>query len=300
VESKTLAWLKAVYFINENLGWVGGSKGTFLTTVDGGRTWRQDKKFTTDNIRDIYFSDAEHGWLLCEHDIFADPSKPPSYLLKTSNGGVSWQAVDLPESHDKLFRLFFTRDGYGYSVGEGGAFWQMLDDKQSWKRVELPVRYLILDVVFLDDLRGVLVGGGGTALFTRDGGAKWERAVFSNSETTRLNSVFFIDRDNGWTAGTKGKIFVTNNGGKVWYPQPSRTTEDLSDVFFVNSKEGFASGNKGTIVETKNGGSEWVTVDTGVNSPLERLFFVGPVGFAVGYGGVILTNRPAPVTSPTS
>jgi photosystem II stability/assembly factor-like uncharacterized protein len=294
VESNTLAWLRAVYFINEDHGWVGGSNGTLLTTADGGLTWRQNRKFTNDNIRDLYFSDAEHGWLLCEREVYSGTSKSSSYLLKTSDGGVSWDAIELVDSHDRLVRFFFTRDGYGYAVGEGGGIWQMLDDKKSWKRVGLPVSYLILGVSFLDDSRGVLVGGGGTVLFTRDGGVEWERAAMSHNATSRFNSVFFIDRENGWTAGAEGKIFVTNNGGKFWRRQVSGTNENLSDVFFVNLNEGFAIGDNGTMVETKTGGSKWVPVTTGIKSPLEKLFFIGSVGFAVGYGGVILMNRPSP------
>jgi photosystem II stability/assembly factor-like uncharacterized protein len=300
VESKTLAWLKAVYFVNENLGWVAGSKGTLLSTDDGGRTWRQTKKFTADNIRDLYFSDARHGWLLCERNVYTSSSKPPSYILQTSDGGSTWQTVELTDSRDRLVRFFFTRDGHGYAVGEGGGIWQMLDDKGSWKRIALPIRYLILSGAFLDDFKGILVGGGGTILLTGDGGVEWTPTKLLEGKISRLNSVFFVDRDKGWIVGNEGKIFITDNGGKIWQEGASGTNEDLSDVFFLDSKAGFAVGDKGTIVQTRTGGATWTKDDSGVNSPLERVFFVGPVGFAVGYGGVILTNRPLPPETPST
>src|SRR5690349_4066880 len=69
-ESNTLAWLHAVYFTDEKNGWIVGSRGTYLTTRDGGQTWKQAPKITNDNIRDVYFSDATSGWLLCERDNF--------------------------------------------------------------------------------------------------------------------------------------------------------------------------------------------------------------------------------------
>ena len=291
VESKTLAWLRAVYFIDEDLGWIGGSKGTLLKTVDGGRSWKQEKKFTDDNIRDLYFSDAMHGWLLCEREVYNSATKAPSYFLKTSDGGVSWQPVEVAESTDRLVRLFFTRDGYGYAVGQGGGYWQMLDDKETWKRVALPVRYLIMGAAFVDDLRGIMVGGGGTALLTTDGGLRWERAAVADVSTSRLNSVYFIDRVTGWAAGSSGKIYVTKDGGKSWRPQASKTGVDLTDIYFFNSKEGVVVGRNGTILETRTGGAEWAATVSGVNSPLERVVFTKSAGFAVGYGGVILTNR---------
>jgi len=36
--SGTMAWLHSVFFLNQNKGWAVGSKGVFLTTVDGGKT----------------------------------------------------------------------------------------------------------------------------------------------------------------------------------------------------------------------------------------------------------------------
>lgn len=35
----TLSWLRAIYFVDSNTGWIGGSRGTFLTTTDSGKTW---------------------------------------------------------------------------------------------------------------------------------------------------------------------------------------------------------------------------------------------------------------------
>jgi photosystem II stability/assembly factor-like uncharacterized protein len=44
LNSGTLAWLRSVYFTNPSKGWIVGSKGTFLSTDDGGKTWKQNKK----------------------------------------------------------------------------------------------------------------------------------------------------------------------------------------------------------------------------------------------------------------
>src|SRR5258706_5010949 len=44
----TLAWLHAVFFIDQNRGWVVGSKGALLATVDGGKSWQIRPKPTED------------------------------------------------------------------------------------------------------------------------------------------------------------------------------------------------------------------------------------------------------------
>ncbi len=35
----TMAWLHGIYFLDQNRGWVAGSGGTLLGTIDGGQTW---------------------------------------------------------------------------------------------------------------------------------------------------------------------------------------------------------------------------------------------------------------------
>src|SRR5438270_14026305 len=47
----TMAWLRGVYFLDQNRGWVAGSGGTLLETIDGGQNWRRLHPLTKDNLR---------------------------------------------------------------------------------------------------------------------------------------------------------------------------------------------------------------------------------------------------------
>jgi photosystem II stability/assembly factor-like uncharacterized protein len=287
--SPTLAWLRSVYFADVNHGWIVGSKGTVLTSEDGGGTWRKAKKITDDNIWDVYFSDSKNGWLLCESDIYSG-AMSHSYLLQTSDGGKSWERLNFTDSHDRIVRFFFNKDGSGAAIGEGGSIWQMMPDKKSWKRKDLPSKLLMLDGTFVDSLNGVMVGGGGKILVTSDGGGEWNDAIVPSGARARKNSFLFVDHTTGWAVGAQGKIYVSRNRGKSWREQISGVSESLSDVFFVDPVEGYAVGDKGLILETKSAGEKWTTSDARIKSKLERVFFVGKKGFAVGFGGVILTN----------
>ena len=93
----SLAWLHAVFFLDQNRGWAVGSRGTLLSTTDSGKTWQKETQPTEDAIRDIYFSDEENGWLVCERSIYALRSndEPRAYLLKTNDGGQHWSRVNL-------------------------------------------------------------------------------------------------------------------------------------------------------------------------------------------------------------
>ncbi len=291
--SGTLAWLRSIYFSDQNKGWVVGSKGTYLTTDDGGKTWIQDKKITKDDIRDVYFSDEKNGWLLCERNIYNLGNQSVSYLMRTFDGGTSWETFNFSEGKDRIARFFFAVDGSGFAVGENGALLSLQNDKRTWKKLALPVRYLMLGGKFTDNLHGLLVGGGGTILFTEDGGLSWNQGKIAGDQKTKLTSVFFVDQKAGWATGEAGKIFFTNTGGKVWLEQVSTVVENLSDIFFVNSEEGFAVGDGGMILHTTTSGKIWSIEKANSKHKLEKVFFVEKKGFAVGFGGTILTYNPS-------
>lgn len=303
-ESGTLAWLHSIFFVSENKGWIGGSGGTLLVTDDGGASWKPAAKFTGDAVRDIYFSDENNGWLLCERSVYFPGAGPPSYLLHTTDGGRNWDKVEFAGiRRERVADIFFTADGYGAAIGEAGAFFVMEDDRKTWKKQPAPTRYLMTAGVFTDKSKGVMIGAGGTILFTEDAGYSWEQATLGGGGRAKLGSVFFIDGKNGWAVGAEGKIYQTINGGRFWREQASGTNRALNDIVFLNTAEGWAVGDYGTILQTTTAGNVWQPVGNKSTHKLERLIFNGKRGFAVGFGGTLLRYEkgraaPSPAASP--
>ena len=289
LNSGTLSWLHSVYFVDQNSGWIVGSQGTFLKTIDGGKNWRAETKFTKDNIRDVYFADENHGWILCERDIYSSGTLSPSYIWETFDGGTNWKTVRFEgEGKERLVRIFFTKEGIGWAVGEAGTVFAMQNDKSIWKRTSVPAQTLMLNGIFTDQTHGLLVGGNGTSLFTEDGGTSWKLSAFTSKPTAKLNSVFFINQKIGWSVGAQGKIYSTINGGKLWREQISTVKEDLFDVVFLNTAEGWAIGDNGKTLHTTTAGNVWNEVPNNSKHKLERILFVGKKGWAVGFGGTIM------------
>jgi photosystem II stability/assembly factor-like uncharacterized protein len=260
-----------------------------LETFDSGQTWKPGTKFTEDNIKDLYFKNLDEGWALCERDIFSLGSASPSYILKTSNGGATWEAVQIEDlGKERLARIFFSKTGEGWAVGEAGSLFTASPEGTTWRKLTLPVRYLMLGGSFNDRLSGIIVGGRGSSLFTEDGGQTWKFSTFSAKPETRLSAVHFINPKTGWAVGAEGKVFATSSGGKFWREQNSNVKADLTDVFFLNNAEGWAVGESGVILHTLSGGGLWRPVETPVKHRLEQIVFVGKTGWAVGFGGTIL------------
>lgn len=287
-----MSWLHSVFFIDQNRGWAVGSRGTLLSTVDGGRTWKRKSTPIEDTIRDIYFTDDQNGVLVCERSIYdlRTNDEPRAYLLKTMDGGEHWKRVTIRGGaiDARLMRAVFSRDGRGWAFGEGGAMFVTNDGGSSWSRLQAPTRYLLLGGAFINERSGWLVGAGSTILQTSDGGETWHQARFAGPGV-RFNATSFFDDRFGWAVGSDGAIFRTINGGRSWKRQVSGVSADLFDVKFLNAAEGWAVGAEGTVLHTQDSGINWKIERSPTPHTLERIFFTDRHhGWAVGFGGTVI------------
>lgn len=291
LRAPTFSWLYDVTFVSATKGFIVGAGGTVLETADGGATWTKRKNLTDDTIRQIIFSDPNNGWILCERDIFNRGPKSSSYLMRTNDGGETWEKVDFSGGgRDRVTRLFFNSKGAGIAIGEDGVIYDYHPGRGTWDRQINAFRNLLLGGMFNDDRTATIVGGGGSVFYSDDGGSSWEPSSVSGNPAGRIYSVFFLNRSNGWIAGAGGTILQTMNAGRSWRLQASGVTADLTDIGFINSAEGFAVGADGTILHTMNAGNVWVQEISGIKHRLERIAFNGRRAVAVGFGGSILTN----------
>ena len=287
--ANTLAWLHDVYFFDQNKGFIAGSGGTFLETKDGGKTWTKRKNFTEDTILQIAFPDNSNGWLLCERNIYNRGANASSYLMKTTDGGATWEKIEFKDGgRARMTKIFFNSSGKGFAIGENGALFELQDDLQTWEKSFSPIRYLLLDGIFADEKKPLLFGGSGSILFSDDEGITWKYANVFGEKPSKFNAAFFVNQKTGWTVGTNGKIFQTLSGGKTWREQNSGVVKNLFSLFFIDSKEGWAVGEEGVILHTTTAGNVWIAEKTNVRHRLEKVFFIGNKGFAVGFGGTIL------------
>lgn len=301
--SNSFAWFHAVYFLNENRGWAVGSKGVMLATDDGGQSWRAQRSPTDDSLLDVYFSDEQNGWLVCERSIYdlKTNDEARTYLMHTTNGGASWTRINVVglDVDARLVRALFAGDNRGWTFGEAGALYTTRDGGVNWERQRVPTRHLLLGGAFLNGAQGWLVGAGATILQTADGGETWHADTIvsarsapkaAEAQAVRFTAVSFPDKWHGWAVGASGRVFITNDSGRTWHEQQSNVRADLSDVKFVDAVEGWAVGAEGTLIHTVDGGLHWVSVPSGTTHALERLCFVGHTrGWAVGFGGTIIT-----------
>jgi photosystem II stability/assembly factor-like uncharacterized protein len=293
-ETGSMAWLRSVFFLDQNRGWAVGSKGTVLQTLDGGTTWKLRGASTEDIVRDIFFVDDQNGWMVCEVNVYQLKSKedPRAYLMKTTDGGQHWKRIEIKgfDADAILVRAVFSRKGRGWTFGEAGSIYTSNDAGDTWIKLRSPTRRLLLGGIFVDEDRGWIVGAGATIIQTSDGGETWYQSTLPQvDKSVRFTATSFVDNRQGWAVGTSGNVYRTVNGGRTWERQESLVNLDLFDVKFVDGREGWAVGAEGTIIHTSDGGEHWSSERSGTTHPLERVFFTDRNrGWAVGFGGTVV------------
>ncbi len=209
-----------IYFVNENVGYITGGRGTILKTEDGGKTWAR-KMARSDtagrggrrggmraNLMGIQMINETTGFIAGSENT----------ILKTTDGGETWVG-----SSERA------------RVGE--------------------TRNNLENIWFVSPTTGWVIGSFGTLMHTADGGETWEKrnAGFDNN----LFGVHFVDENTGWICGQEGLILHTNDGGATWNQQKTESFDDLHDIIFVDTMVGWAVGGFNSVLHTTDGGNTW-------------------------------------------
>ena len=163
------------------------------------------------------------------------------------------------------------------------------------------------DMFFLNSNRGWIPFSGGGVFHTFDGGRSWELRSGASGAAIGQQSIFFVDENNGWIAGSRGRsgdvsgglqfsqfltdgmVARTTDGGQTWERHDARTGRFLWDLAFLDAKRGWAIGSFGSIVYTTDGGVNWKSQVTGTDEILRGVAFTDPDnGWIVGDMGTIL------------
>jgi photosystem II stability/assembly factor-like uncharacterized protein len=271
-----------VSIVNDDVVWVGGSRGTFAFTTDGGATWRLGRVPGADSLqfRDVHGVDANTAYLL------SIGSGEQSRIYKTTDAGASWTMQFLnrePRAFFDCFGFWDARSGIAFSDSFDGMFLLITtaDGGSTWTRVpadRLPRAHEgegafaasgTCLVVAGDSAAWVGTGasvGGARVLRTTDRGLTWSvtETPIVKGESAGIASLAFRDRWNGAALGGDisrpdafmDNVALTSDGGATWSlgePPPF----------------------PGAVY-----GSAWVP-----GSPVPTLAAVGPKGLAYSLGG---------------
>jgi photosystem II stability/assembly factor-like uncharacterized protein len=154
--------------------WYTKGQGFIAISNDSGLNWSLSKKDTIYDYYDLKFVDSLTGFVVGGND-----RNNLGVVLKTTNGGQTWQIISIPVQTKILRALEFVGNRHGWAVGRNGTIIRTTNGGTSWITQQSPVDTTLFDVDFCDTLRGIIAGNG-YVLCTSNGGNTWESANMNN------------------------------------------------------------------------------------------------------------------------
>jgi len=227
----TLYYTKAIYMLNDTLGYAGGYGGYVFRTTNGGSTWTSIGSIGK-TLTSISFPLSSTTGYCCGYSgkVYSITSSTltamNSGLTATNLASISFQGTQ------------------GWACGE-----QVIDhySSSSWVLDQSYPDATYNSIHMINSTTGWAAGDNGVIIKTTDG-TNW--VAQTSNTTSSLYNLFFLDTNNGWAVGLNGTIIHTTNGGSTWAVEGSGLTINiLRSVQFTSPTNGYVIGNNGTLLK---------------------------------------------------
>jgi photosystem II stability/assembly factor-like uncharacterized protein len=204
VSVPTRTTLTAVYFANPMVGWVAGHENVMLATRDAGETWtRQFPPGTIDErYLDLFFLDAKTGLAVGAY----------GFARGTTDGGASWEAIDISDEGMHLNRLSRGPDGSLYLALEGGQLFSSGDSGASWDELPSPYDGSLFGILPLAPRTLLTYGLRGHVFRSTDSGQSWT-PVETPAQVLLMHGIR-LSTGQIVLAGQNGQFLVSQDGGR--------------------------------------------------------------------------------------
>ncbi len=239
--------------------------GQWSTVLDNKDFW----------LAGTYFLNADTGFVAGE-----DIDQYRGIILKTKNGGASWDTVYIGEIGIVVPRVLdFISPDTGYAAGQDGWLWRTFDGGENWELYShawTPID--IYNVCFLNSKVGFV-----DYAYTTDGGFSWTGLGFGfHTEFAKIDAGALL------AAGDEG-IYRTHDLGATWDTVLSIEGISFESVSMTDNLTGYCIDNLSNLYKTMDGGETWSLVNAASFFELDRIRFVSE---GLGYASFNQTDVP--------
>ncbi len=277
--------LTDISFGTKTTGYICGSMGTVLKTVDGGTNWTKIQANIQPSLNCIQALDDQNVYTARNE------------LYHTKNGGTNWENAGLENVGSGIFDLYFTSSTTGFITKNGVM--KSTDSGKTWTLkfdAGADEEYYALSynqLQFLNSNVGFCAGGKthdgssvGNLVKTTDGGEKWTSMKLNMSQVTAFH---FLDTNTGFIFNFNQELWKTTDGGTTWTKISSSIPEKYPDCYFISASKIVLRTSK-DIYHSLDGGVTW-TKDytlTANDGQLTNMKFIDSRnGFVIGNNGFL-------------
>lgn len=256
--------INGMSFVNANTGWIGGSAGTILVTVNGGNSWFFQTS-TAPIVHSIKMLNASTGYLLGDG------------LYSTTNSGVNWIKNTNPFLSSVQFwiEMFVMSKDIIYLCGHGDnntkskLIVRTTDGGNSWTDLTSNLSsvqgFSVFNTDWLNLKHGMVCGTNGLTAKTIDGGLTW---IASNPGGSTTVDVAIPSKNEVYTISDRNAAY------QVWRKYDNLTSISLNITMGI---EGFWNGvtmvSDTVTVQLRNSTFPYALVD-------QTKEFITPKGYA--------------------
>lgn len=205
-----------VWFRNEMEGFVVGSYGMLLHTLDGGQNWElvSDRMDNAEAFHLNQIVSAPDGTLYIAGEA--------GFVYRSSDGGDNWDTLE-PGYEGSFYGIVIDPHGQDkyelMAYGLRGNLFRSLDKGESWESVDSGTTVTLMTGTLLRDGTVLLGGQGGVIMVRRPGESSFKRA--GNPDRQSIAAMVQMGDGNVLVAGLGGVRKVDDTG----MPVPSPTNE---------------------------------------------------------------------------
>jgi photosystem II stability/assembly factor-like uncharacterized protein len=200
--SRVMAGMNDLSFINGQEGWCCGFDGRIYHTTNSGGAWTtRNSPSQGDYLYSICFVDENNGW--CSGYNWYQPFR--GIILHTTNGGLIWeyQLEDTNSNNIQSMQMWDSQQGIG--VGTAGGIYKTTDGGSSWSKMQVQNAPQLSSVMYENQYRIWAAGADGYIICSLDGGANW--SIDTTLAGYDLNDVFVY----------QNQKYVVTEDGMVFY-----------------------------------------------------------------------------------
>ena len=264
VSVPTNASLKKLFFVNENVGFVGSEQKATLHSSN--YRFMNGEYFSY--IEDVHIITNESEYVRVDYAAL----NPEPVLFKTGDGGETWVPVATPFISG-VVDIYFTDELNGYVATEFEGVYSTTTGGSSWVRVLSNVAFFGSGRIVENPFKRIHAVGVGSfyamafdwnnnaVVKTKDGGISWELVPSFELDCMCGNKkISFTTGQTGFAITTDKGFLTTEDGGSTWQ-KVDFSSRDLDpamghtvvDFDFVNALDGFLIVD-GNIYRTQDGG----------------------------------------------